>query len=77
MKYNRYLWSKRVEIFHNHSLLVIPSGGEVIDSSTGIRMAMSDRIDTNLRVDLQHETEPPEGSEKTDVTYSLGIGIKF
>jgi putative salt-induced outer membrane protein YdiY len=77
LKYNRHLWSKRVEVFHDHSLLVIPDRGEVIDSSTGIRMAVNHRIDTNLRIDVQHETEPAVDSEKTDVTYALGVGIKF
>jgi putative salt-induced outer membrane protein YdiY len=77
LKYNRHLWSKRVEAFHSHSLLVIPNRGEVIESSTGIRMALNHRLETDLRVDVDHETEPPEGSKKTDVTYALGIGVKF
>ena len=77
LKYNRHLWSKRVELFHDHSILVIPDRGEVLDSSTGIRLAVNHRIDTHLRVDVQHETEPPPDSEKTDVTYSVGVGIKF
>jgi putative salt-induced outer membrane protein YdiY len=58
-------------------VLVIPDRGEVFDSSTGLRLAMTDRVDSNFRVDLQHETDPPDGSEKTDVTYSIGVGVKF
>jgi len=77
LKYNRHLWSKRVEVFHDHSLLVIPDRGEVIDSSTGLRLVVNHRIDTSLRIDVQHETEPPVDSDKTDVTYALGVGIKF
>ena len=75
--YNRFLWSKRLEAFHNHSILIIPDRGEVFDTSTGLRLAINARLDTSLRVDLRHETEPPVGSDKTDVTYSLGVGIKF
>ncbi|MFP6815106.1 MAG: DUF481 domain-containing protein [Pseudomonadales bacterium] len=77
LKYNRFLWSERVEVFHNHSVLVIPDRGEVIESSTGIRMAVNHRIDTHLRVDLDHETDPADDNDKTDMTYSLGIGFKF
>ncbi len=77
LKFNRHLWSKRAEVFHNHSVLVIPDRGEVFDSSTGLRLAINDRVDSNFRVDLQHETDPPDGSEKTDVTYSVGVGVKF
>ena len=77
--YKRYLWSKRLEVFHDHSILVIPNAdrGEVIDSSTGVRLSVNHRIDMSFRVDLQHETKPPEGNHKTDVTYNLGVGIKF
>ena len=77
LKYNRHLWSKRLEVFHDHSLLVIPDRGEVIGSSTGLRLRVNHRIDTNLRVDVRHETEPPVDNEKTDVTYSVGVGVKF
>ncbi|MCZ6852548.1 MAG: DUF481 domain-containing protein [Gammaproteobacteria bacterium] len=79
LRYKRYLWSKRLELFHGHSILVIPDAdrGEVIDSSTGVRLAVNDRIDASLRVDVQHETKPPAGNHKTDVTYSLGMGIRF
>lgn len=77
LKYNRHLWSKRVELFHDHSILVIPDRGEVLDSSTGIRLAINHRVDTHVRVDLQHETDPPADSEKTDVTYAIGVGVKF
>lgn len=76
-KFNRFLWSKRLEVFHNHAILVIPDRGQVFDTSTGLRLAINDRIGTSVRVDLQHETDPPEDSDKTDVTYSVGVGIKF
>ena len=77
LSYKRFLLSKRLELFHDHSILVIPDRGEVLDSSTGVRLSVNQRINTSLRVDIQHETKPPEGNHKTDVTYSLGLGIKF
>lgn len=77
--YNRFLFAKKLEFFHNHSVLFIPDSdeGEVLDSSTGLRYALNDRIDTTARVDVTHETEPEPGNSKTDVTYTLGVGIKF
>lgn len=79
LDYKQFFFSNRMELFHKQSLLFIPDSdrGEVISSSTGLRYALSDRIDSTVRVDLNHETEPPEGSSSTDVTYSLGIGVKF
>lgn len=79
LDYNRFFFSKRMEIFHKQSVLFIPDSdrGEVLASSSGVRYALNSRIDTTARVDVNHETEPPEGSSKTDVTYTLGVGIKF
>ena len=79
LDYNRFFWSKRFEFFHRHSLLVIPDSGrgEVIEASTGVRLAVSDRLNTHFRVDHRIDTKPPEDADSTDVTYSLGVGFKF
>ena len=77
LSYNRFLISKRLELFHKHSILVLPDRGQVFDTSTGLRFAINSRLDTSVRMDLQHETDPPQGNDKTDVTYSMGLGIKF
>lgn len=79
LDYRRNLFSQRMEVFHKQSILFIPDSdrGEVLESSTGVRYALNSRIDATARVDLNHETDPPEGSSKSDVTYTLGVGIKF
>ena len=79
LKYDRNLWGERVELFHKHSILFIieTDRGEVLKSSTGVRLAINSRLSTSLRVDVDHETEPVPGAHKTDVTYALGIGVKF
>jgi len=79
LNYNRFLLDKKAEFFHKHSLLVIldSDSGEVIQSSTGFRFALSDKVDTSVRVDTTTDTEPPVGSHRSDITYNLGVGIKF
>jgi putative salt-induced outer membrane protein YdiY len=79
LEYKRYLLSKKLEGFHKQSVLFIPDSdrGEVIESSTGLRYALNSRIDATARVDVDHETKPAPGNSKTDVTYNLGIGIRF
>ena len=79
LDYKRYLMAKKLEAFHSQSILFIPDSdrGEVIESSTGLRYALSSKIDAVARIDLRHETKPSVGNSKTDVTYNLGIGIKF
>lgn len=77
--YNRFLWSTRLELFNRSSLLIIPESdrGEVFQMTTGLRMAVNSWLDMALRVDLRHETEPAEAADKTDTTYSLGVGARF
>ncbi len=79
LDYNRYFFAKRVELFHRQTLLIIPEDdrGQVLSSSSGLRFALNHRIDTAFRVDLNYETDPTEGNEKTDTTYTLGLGIRF
>lgn len=77
--FQRFFLNRRVELFHRQSILSIAAEerGQVLTSSTGIRFALSDRIDTALRTDLNFETDPPPGNKKTDTTYTLGVGLKF
>ena len=48
LDFNRYLFAKRIEVFHRQSFLYISEEdrGEVISSSTGLRYALNERIDT-------------------------------
>ena len=79
MDYKKLLLARRLELFHKQSMLIIPDSdrGEVISASTGVRFALSDKIDTIARVDLNLETKPVPGNSKTEVTYTVGIGVKF
>ena len=77
--YQRFLLAKTIELFHRQSILQLlgDEKNQVFSSSTGIRYAFNERIDTNFRIDLAYESDPPPGNEKVDTTYSLGVGIKF
>jgi putative salt-induced outer membrane protein YdiY len=79
LDYQRFVLAKTIELFHRQSILQLlgDEKNQVFSSSTGIRYAYNDRIDTNFRIDLAYESDPPPGNEKTDTTYSLGVGIKF
>jgi len=79
LEYRRFLFSKKLEAFHTQSVLFIPDSdrGEVVETSTGLRYTMNSRIDAFTRVDVNHETKPAPDTSKTDVTYNIGIGVKF
>ena len=79
LSYNRFLWGKRIEFFHKNQILKILDSdrGEVLNASTGFRFALNDTWDANIRYDIDYETDPPPGNEKTDSTLALGVGLKF
>ena len=79
LDYRRLLMGERLEVFHKQAVLFIPDSdrGEVLSGSTGARYALNEWLNATARVDVIHETEPQPGNSKTDVTYSVGIGVKF
>lgn len=78
LNYNRFL-SAKTEFYHNQEILKILGGGrgEIFDSSTGLRYSLSDALSVSLRADLRHETKPPEGAHRSDITYGIGVGYVF
>ena len=79
LDYRRLLAGERMEFFHRHQILKIIDSdrGEVLEASTGIRFLLNDWWDASFRADMRHETEVPEGSHKTDLTYTVGVGVRF
>jgi putative salt-induced outer membrane protein YdiY len=77
--YNRFLVGRRLELFHENELLVLADldRGQILDTSTGLRVRMSERWTADFRVDLTHETEPADDQEETDVTYIIGVGMSW
>ena len=71
--------ARRLEVFHNHGILVRAESerGMSIDASTGVRYHLGDWWNANARVDVRHETKPPEESAGSDVTYAVGLGVRF
>lgn len=79
LDYRRLLAGERMEFFHRHQILKILDSdrGEVFEAATGLRFMLNEWWDASLRADLRHETEVPAGSHKTDITYSVGVGVRF
>ncbi len=79
LDYGRFFWGNRLEVFHNHGILVRAESerGMSIDASTGIRYHLGARWNANARVDVRHETEPPEDGTGSDVTWAIGLGLRF
>lgn len=77
--YNRWLFSKRLEFFHKQSVLALITSDprQILQTSTGLRLAVNSSIDTSVRLDVNYETDPPDGAQKTDTTLNFGVGLKF
>lgn len=79
LEYDSFFLAKRAEFFYNQSVLFIPENDRrtIYHGSTGLRFNLTDMLTANLRVDLAHETNPPDDLKKTDLTYVMGIGLVF
>lgn len=79
LAYRRLLAGEQLEFFHRHQILKIldSSRGEVLDSSTGLAFLFDEWWSASIRADVRHQTEPPLGSHKTDITYAIGVGVRF
>ena len=76
--YRQTLLGGRVEAFHTQTGLGLPTSDEfVVSSSNGLRYLLSDRFDVNFRTELQHESDPAEGKQQTDISYIAGLGLSF
>jgi len=79
LDYRRLFFLNKMELFHRQTVLSIPDSerGQVYNASTGIRYELSTFVDTAFRIDTNHETKPAPGRAKTDLTYTIGLGLKF
>ena len=77
LDYVRRLFGGRLEAFHEHRLFAAVSAGVVLDSSNGLKYSFVENVSLNILANLKHDTNVPEGIDKTDITYVAGIGLTF
>ena len=77
LEYSKRLLGGRLEAFHEHRLLRAINDGFVLDSSNGLKYAFVENLSLNVLANLKHDTNVPEGFDKTDITYVTGIGLTF
>ena len=79
LRYNRFFFGKKLELFHDHRILSIfdDDGRQVVNGTLGMRYTLTDRLDVNWRVDAHYETDPPPDSKELDTTFILGVGFRL
>ncbi|MCY3858091.1 MAG: DUF481 domain-containing protein [Gammaproteobacteria bacterium] len=77
LDYSRRFLGGRLEAFHEHRLLKAIDDGLVLDSSNGLKYAFVGNVSLNILANLKHDTNVPQGFDKTDITYVTGIGLTF
>ncbi len=77
LDFSKRMWGGRLEAFHEHQLLTAINDGFVLSSSNGLKYALIENINLNLLASFKHDTNVPEGVEKTDITYVAGVGLSF
>ena len=79
MDYSRWIVEDALEFFHRNRALKIfdDDRGEIYSATSGVRYALNSRWTTSFVVELQHETQPQPGRKRTDIVYTLGLGVRF
>jgi putative salt-induced outer membrane protein YdiY len=77
LDWNRLILQKKAELFYQQSVLFVFADEEntIYNGSAGIRFNLTDMLTADFRVDVANESSPPEGREKTDITWVIGVGL--
>ena len=78
-EYDQYFFERFVQAFHNHngSLNLSHTDEATLRFRWGLRFPMRWGFVATTRFDLDHETEPSPGTEKTDKTFRLSLGYEW
>ena len=67
------------QFFHKHEgLQSLESTDDlIVRSETGLRVPLSDNLNTSVQVNVDWDRNPPPGTEETDLTYLLNVGYNL
>ena len=78
-EYDQFFFDRFVQFFHNHTgaLNLSNTDEAILKFRWGLRFPMRCGFVVTTRLDLDHETEPSPGTEKTDKTFRLTLGYEW
>lgn len=79
LNYDRYFFKDRLQFFHKHEGLQSLENSEdlLIRSETGVRVPLTENLNTSVQVNAEWDNSPPPGTEDTDLTYLLNVGYNW
>lgn len=74
-----YKFSDKVEAFHNLEILPsLETASEfLVNADAGIRAKLASQWFAEAKVQMLYDSQAPEGTEKMDTRYTVGLGWKF
>ena len=79
VNFDQYFFKDRLQFFHKHEGLQSLENTEdlLVRSETGLRVPLSDNLNTSVQVNVDWDGNPPPGTEETDLTYLLNVGYNW
>lgn len=76
---DQYFFKDRFQFFHKHEgLLSLENYDDlIVRSQTGVRVPLTDSLNTSMQVNVEWDRSPPPGTEQTDLTYLLNVGYNW
>lgn len=70
---------QRLSLFHDvrYFPAITDPSDFFLTTSAGIRSSITNRLFTEIRATLEHDSTPAEDKKKTDLHYTVGIGYSF
>lgn len=79
VKFSTFVFERFAQLFHDHEGLVnLENTSDVlVRTRQGVRIPLRNNLNVSAQVNLDHDTEPAPGRDKTDTKYILSLGYTF
>lgn len=79
LDFDRYFFDNRLQFFHKHEGLqsLEQTDDLLVRSQTGLRVPLTDNLNTSVQLNADWDNNPPPGTEETDLTYLLNVGYNW
>jgi putative salt-induced outer membrane protein YdiY len=79
LKFDTFVFEKFAQLFHNQEGLVNleDTSDVLIRTRQGARIPLRNNLNVAAQVNLDHDTKPAAGRDKTDTKYILSVGYNF
>jgi len=76
LDYDQKLMNDKLQLFHKHEISTpfADTAAFLLETETGARVPISERLDASVQVDFDWDNDPTDGVAEDDTTYAIKLG---